>query len=380
MTRRNQDAGAFGVAYQLPSGRWQARYFGPEGSKGRRYKAPTTFRTKGEARKFLASVQTDIIRGKWVPPADDQMPATKPLTLAEYAKAWLEHRPLKDRTKEHYGKLLDHHFYGKPLANLALKDITADDVRAWYAKLDKKTPTQRSHCYGLLRTIMGTALTDGRIAVNPVHIRGAGSVKRAVLIKPLTLDEAAKLIDAMPKQYQALTALAIWCALRFGELAELRRKDVDLDDEVIHVRRAVVRVEGEHRVGTPKSEAGQRDVHMPSHIVPMVKAHMIDRVATGKEALLFPAATGENRHLATATLHRHFKKAAAAAGQPDLRFHDTRHAGATLAAQSGATLAELMGRLGHSTPAAAMRYQHAAEDRDRALAAALSKLATGGKE
>ncbi|OBH12085.1 hypothetical protein A5695_17810 [Mycobacterium sp. E1747] len=110
----------------------------------------------------------------------------------------------------------------------------------------------------------------------------------------------------------------------------------------------------------------------------MVKNHIIDRVAPGKEALLFPAATGENRHLATATLHRHFKKAAAAAGQPDLRFHDTRHAGATLAAQSGATLAELMGRLGHSTPAAAMRYQHAAADRDRALAAALSKLAQNG--
>jgi hypothetical protein len=66
-----------------------------------------------------------------------------------------------------------------------------------------------------------------------------------------------------------------------------------------------------------------------------------------------------------------------AAGRPDLRLHDLRHTGATLAAVSGATLAELMARLGHSTPGAAMRYQHAAADRDKVIAAALSKLATG---
>jgi hypothetical protein len=43
---------------------------------------------------------------------------------------------------------------------------------------------------------------------------------------------------------------------------------------------------------------------------------------------------------------------------------------------AGATLAELMARLGHSTPRAAMRYQHASADRDRVIAEALSKLAT----
>lgn len=64
-----------------------------------------------------------------------------------------------------------------------------------------------------------------------------------------------------------------------------------------------------------------------------------------------------------------------AAGRPELRFHDLRHTGAVLAASTGAILAELMARLGHSTPAAAMRYQHAAQDRDLAIAQALSRLA-----
>jgi len=44
---------------------------------------------------------------------------------------------------------------------------------------------------------------------------------------------------------------------------------------------------------------------------------------------------------------------------------------------TGATLAELMARLRHSTPGAARRYQYAAQDRDRVIADALSKLVTG---
>jgi integrase len=71
-----------------------------------------------------------------------------------------------------------------------------------------------------------------------------------------------------------------------------------------------------------------------------------------------------------------FCRARGAAARPDLRFHDLRHTGAVLAAATGATLAELMARLGHNTPAPAMRYQPAAAARDQAIAAALSKLAT----
>jgi integrase len=70
-------------------------------------------------------------------------------------------------------------------------------------------------------------------------------------------------------------------------------------------------------------------------------------------------------------------KARKVAGREDLRFHDLRHTGAVMAAQSGATLAELMARLGHTTPAMAIRYQHASLDRDAEIARRLSVLAEG---
>ena len=86
--------------------------------------------------------------------------------------------------------------------------------------------------------------------------------------------------------------------------------------------------------------------------------------------LLFPSDTGSPLH------HRTFgnwwNKARIAAGRPSLGFHDLRHTAATMAAQSGATLRELMDRLGHTTPKAALVYQHTA-DRDQLIAERLSQ-------
>ena len=91
--------------------------------------------------------------------------------------------------------------------------------------------------------------------------------------------------------------------------------------------------------------------------------------------MLFPAASNPDAHLRHATLGKVFYPAREKAGRPDLRFHDLRHTGATLAAAAGASLAELMARLGHSTVGASLRYQHAAKGRDREIAEALSRLA-----
>lgn len=368
--RKTRTAGTFGTVSQLPSGRYRAMYYGPD---GRRYTAPTPFSTKQDARGWLSLRQSEIIRKAWAPPGADEKPLPK-LTFATYSKAWMAHRDLKDRTREHYEKLLEDHIVPK-FGPLPIASITADDVRAWHTKMGTNTPTLRAHAYGLLRTIMGTALSDGRIKVNPCVIRGAGSAKRVHKIRPATLPELEKLTAAMPEPYQAMILLASWCALRFGELTELRRKDLDLDDAVIRVERAVVRVGGGFLVTTPKSDAGVRDVAVPPHLVPALRDHLATHVGSDRGALLFPAAHGG--HLAPATLYRRFYTARDAADRPDLRFHDLRHSGAVLAAATGATLAELMGRLGHSTPAAALRYQHVSRGRDKAIAALLSRLANG---
>ena len=251
--------------------------------------------------------------------------------------------------------------------------VTPAVVRRWHGELGAATPTARAHAYGLLRTIMASAVADGLIPMNPCSITGAGSAKRVHKVRPATLPEIAALTAAMPVHLRAMTLLAAWCGLRFGELTELRRADVDTTVGVLRIRRAVVRAGGVVIVGTPKSDAGVRDVAVPPHLLALVEAHLVEHTQPGPKGLLFPAQHGG--HLAPSALYRPFYVARERAGRPDLRWHDLRHTGAVLAASTGATLAELMGRLGHSTPAAALRYQHTAAGRDQQIAAALSALA-----
>ncbi len=362
----------FGRIRRLPSKRYQASFVGPDLV---RHPAPTTFQTKGDAEAWLSGEQRLIGAGTWTPPKL-RTKGAEPLRFGAYASAWLAERPLKPRTRAGYRDLLDKHLL-PTFGGMALASISPATVRAWYAGLGKGRPTTNARAYGLLRTILGTALTDGEVAANPVHIRAAGSVKRARKIRPASLDELEAIVAALPERYRAMALLCSWCGLRFGEVTELRRRDVDLKAAVLRIRRGVVRVDGEVVIAGPKSEAGIRDVAIPPHLVPVLARHLVGHVATPQSALLFPAAdrdgTGVEAHMAPSSLYRVFYPARAAAGRPDLRWHDLRHTGAVLAASTGATLAELMGRLGHSTPGAAMRYQHVAQGRDAQIAAALSQ-------
>src|SRR6476660_9829153 len=104
-----------------------------------------------------------------------------------------------------------------------------------------------------------------------------------------------------------MVTLASWCALRFGETVELRGGDIDLNEEVIRVRRAAVRLKGTYSVTSPKSDAGLRDVAIPPHIIPAIEAHLAKHVGKGRDSLLFPAAGGG--HLQPSALYGHWYKA-----------------------------------------------------------------------
>lgn len=361
-------SGNWGTITKLPSGRYRARYTGPD---HRRHAAPTTFTNKSAARAWLNRTHTAIQRGEWADPDQAVAPDTM---FGAYAEQWLQDRPLKPGTRHGYRKLLDAHILPS-WGNVPLTAISAPGVRTWHANVAPGKETTRAHAYGLLRAILQTAVSDGLLDRNPANIRGAGTAKRVTKTKVLGKDELTALMDAMPDRYKALVAVSVWCALRFGEATELRRKDVDLDAQVLHIRRGVVRVDGEKVVSTPKSAAGVRDVAIPAALVPMLAAHLDAHAQPGKDGLLFPAVNGG--HLATSTLYKSFYKARDAIGRPDLRWHDLRHSGAVFAALSGANLRELMGRLGHSTPQAALRYQHVAEGRDAEIAARLSQMMGG---
>jgi integrase len=352
----------WGKVRKLPSGRYQASYL--DAARTRRM-APATFPTRAGADAWLTVQRAALDAGTW------RDPRSGAETFGAYAARWLAERGLKPRTEHDYRRILDRLLLPE-FGPMELKAITPAAVRSWYNRLDPGAPVMRAHAYGLLRAILRTAVADDLITASPCRIRGAGQAKRAKQIHPATLAELEVITAAMPDRFQLMVLLAAWCGLRFGELAELRRADIDLAHGVLRVRRGVVRAGGQWIAGTPKSPAGVRDVSVPPHLLPAVEDHLAGHVGLGRDALLFPALSGG--YLTPGGLYDHFYPARLAAGRPDLRFHDLRHTGATLAAATGATIAELMHRLGHSTSGAAMRYQHATADRDAAIAEALSEF------
>ena len=370
MTRKR----SFGSIRRLRSGRYQARYTGPDYQT---HTAPETFTSKIDAEAWLATERRlSEEPASWHAPkqrlAEEfaRRARSRRWTFGPYSEDWLAHRDLAASTQHNYAQLLKHHLL-PTFADVPLTEIDRPAVASWYRSIAPDRPHARKHAYDLLRNILNAALDDELIDRNPVHIRGAGHVKRTGSTQPASLDELEALVDATPERFRLMVLLAAWCALRKGELSELRRSDVDTTRWVLKVRRGVGFVPGHTVVKGPKTEAGKRDVAVPEHLAPMVREHLLRHTQSGPNGLLFPSARGEQ--LRASAIGRWYYPARQAAGRPDLRFHDLRHTGAVLAAQSGATLAELMHRLGHTTPAAAMRYQHAAAERDREIAHRMSQ-------
>lgn len=370
---KRQQAHGEGIRH-LPSKKFQARLLTPDGKQ-----TSKSFQTETDAKAWLGAQRSAISKGTWKPEA-----AQTTTSFADYAERWLKHRkvrgkPLADRTRAGYRDLLDR-FILPEFGPRPVHTISRDDIEKWYDRTATDRPTYRAKAYSLLRTILVSAIDDGHHpGPNLARIRGAGQADRRHTVRPATLDELKVLTESMPERYRLMVQLATWCALRFGELTELRREDVDTKEGVLRIKRAVVLVDGKFIVKTPKTKAGVRRVSIPLALLPMVRGHLLQHTAPGPDGLLFPAREDPAKHLRQSSLARVYYPARAKAGRPDLRFHDLRHTGAVLAAQSGATLAELMSRLGHTTPQAALRYQHAAEGRDALIASRLSALIEAGE-
>jgi len=363
----------WGAIRKLPSGRYQASYTGPDLA---RHLAPVTFEGRMQAEAWLSKVRLEIEDETWGTARSAKAKAKRLVTVTEAFETYL-HKPRKraltPRTVAHYRQVFGARIE-PAFGALGVGAIHSEDVEAWFYAMDTKHQTARAHAYALLTSVLSHALPKG--TENPCQIEGAASATTKRKVVPATLAELDVMEAAMPPRCAAMIPMAAWCALRFGEITELRRRDIHIDGTVatVDIDRAVSWVGGKPIVGVPKAES-DRTIALPPHIVGKVQAHLDQYVGKGADSLLFPAERGG--HMMHTTLANMFRKAREAAGRPDLTFHGLRHTGATLAARAGATLTEQMARLGHKTPQMAIRYQHAAADRDRVIADALSAMAGG---
>jgi len=361
MTRRR-----FGKVRKLRSGRWQASFIGPGGA---RRSAPQTFATKTDAGRWLNAIELDLSRGIWV---DDEQGRIR---FGDYARQWLEDNTrIGPRWRETCERNMRLHL--RELDDVPLRALTPSLVRSWHAQATrgKGGNTSIAQAYRFMRAVLNTAVRDGTIAKNPCQIPGAGT-PQAKRRKVATPEQVNLLVDAIPGPYRAAVLLAAWGGLRRGEILALRRDDLDLAAGTVSVHRTQTELLSTRQRfdSRPKSDAGYRTVALPPHVIPFLREHL-ERYAGPSR--VFVSSTGGPMH--GDTLRQAFARARDRVGMEDFRFHDLRHTGQTLAAATGATLADLMKRLGHSSPAAAMRYLHTVNGRDEAIAEALSVLAEHG--
>jgi integrase len=336
----------FGSIRKLPSGRYQARYRDEAGAE---YTAPETFSTKTDADRWLATVQADMLRGRWIEPRSGQV------TFDSYAGEWLRSRPLRPRTREFYGSLLRLHIL-PGLGAAELGRITPSTVRRWHSDLLSTglgEPTV-AKAYRLLRTILGTAVADEVIVRNPCTIKGAG-VEHSPERPVASVAQVFELAAAVEPQYRALVLTAALTGCRWGELVGLTRRHLDLLHGTMTVSEVLVEASAGLSAGPPKTDAGRRTVALPPPLIPVLEEHLAKFAQPGVDGLVFCGQKGGR--LRRSNFSTKWTKARRAVDMEELHFHDLRHTANTLAAATGASTRELMHRMGHASSAAALRYQ-----------------------
>jgi integrase len=256
----------------------------------------------------------------------------------------------------------------------ALRDLDLMAVRSWLASVQAEpvSPNTVAKAYRLLARILDTAVEAGCLLRNPCTVKGAAT-ERAPEMRVATVAQVSALADAIGARYRALVLVAAYAGLRWGELVGLRVRRVDLLHARITVAEQATEIAGMFTWGPPKTEAGRRTVTLPVVAATVLEAHLHTWAEPGPEGLVFTAPEGGLLRRSNFN-RRVWRPATRAAGVEGLRFHDLRHTAATLAIAAGASTRELMGRMGHSSSAAALRYQHVMAGRDAAIAAALDEL------
>jgi integrase len=356
----------FGNIRQLPSGRYQVRYRGLD-SKLRSH--AVTFARKTDADRALALIEAEIAQGAWTDPDRAK------IKLADYADVWIAQRPgLRPRTVEIYRGLLRRHV-APYLGAVPLGKIDTPMIRDWRARLLDQgiSISETAKAYRFLRAVLMTAADDRIISRNPCRVRGAGEEKPEE--RPtLTMRQVYELADRMPgDSHRVLVLLAAFASLRWGEVTALRRSDIDIQAGTVTIARQHVQLDtGGVVVTAPKSRASQRTVAIPAAILPAIRTHLDGCVGQSPDSLVFTGSRGGVLRRSNFRRAVKWPRTVEAIGAPGLHFHDLRHTGNTHAAATGASLRDLMDRMGHDSARAALIYQHKTAAAGRAIADALS--------
>lgn len=314
---------------------WLARWRDPDGKQRKR-----TFPKKSDAERRLVSIGSALEDGTYVDPSLSKV------TFGDWSRVWLDGQvQLKPSTRSRYEGLLRVQVL-PTWATVPLAKIRHVDVGAWTRALSAgglsaATVRQAHRVFSL---VVDYAVQDGRLARNP-----AKGVTLPRLGKPekryLTVDQVEALAEACQDRGLIVLVLA-YTGLRFGELAALRVRRVDLMRGRLTVSESVTEIAGKATFGSPKTGV-TRSVPVPRSLVDPLRDLMAGK---GPDDLVFTAPAGGVLRLNNFR-RRVFDRAASEVGLEGLTPHELRHTAASLAVSAGANVKVVQRMLGHASAA-----------------------------
>lgn len=368
--------GLGGVSYHRGSGRWRAR-LSVDGHELTRYAA-----SQGEAWKILDGLRRQAADGL-------SMRADK-VKVSDYLTAWLDDVAalrVRASTLAAYRSHVQGHL-APALGRHTMAALTPGHIQRMIK--DKTaaglTPMTIRHIRSTLRKALNDAERQGMIGRNPARLVTLPAVK-ADPVAAMEPERAAAILEAVKgHRLEALIVLALLTGMRKGELLGLPWKAVDLAAGQLTVIQSLSRQTGPPTLTEPKTKRSRRTLHLSALAVAALRAHgerqRFEERAAGEgwqnsAGLVFVARDGRPLHSSTAW--RALADCLAAADLPPMRFHDLRHAYATLSMQgpSPASLREVQEGLGHaSITTTANVYAHVAPSTMRGRSDDLEALIT----
>lgn len=351
------------------------------------------YRTKADAQDALTIALAEHQRGEHIEP-------TK-LTVKEYLeREWLpvQKAARKPTTYGGYNFIVEKRIV-PALGDLRLSELTAGDVARLYTTLratgrlvGKKTGKEKGsglsersvkHTHSVLHAALEHAVDAGFIARNPARRlpRSSRPNPRNVEMKTWTAEQLRAFLTSVDgdrlRPAFLVTALT---GLRRSELCGLKWEDVDLDRQVLAVRRGLTTAGYEVHEGAPKSGRA-RTVALDTETVAVMKrwrtAQLQERLKWGEawtdSGYVFTREDGNPMH--PQLFSDAFERRSKAANLPAIRFHDLRHTHATLLLAAGVHPKVVQERLGHSSISITLDlYSHVAPGMQEDAAAKLGAI------
>ena len=310
------------------------------------------------------------------------------LTVREFLSDWLSEsvKPaVRPRTYQSYAELVRLHLEPS-LGRIRLSKLTPRDVQKLInSKLNKGLSSRRvQYIHAVLRKALGQAEKWGFVARNVAKLADLPKVEQPE-ISPFDPDEARLFVKAIEgERLEALYLLAIATGLRQAEILGLSWKDVDFKQSQCSVRKTLQRIDGEFRFVEPKTARSRRILTLPEIVITSLRTHkgrqVGEMLAAGDKwessDLVFTDAYGGP--LSDRVVRGRFYRILESVGLRRQRFHDLRHACASLMISQGVPSREVMETLGHSTIAMTLnRYAHIFQEAQRETADKMGKMLTG---